>query len=95
MIAANDNRLTGKITSDHRIVATGPWPHRLEVGRWYPIALDGPCPATQPANSNRPPLSPAEREIMVESILEEFDLLSLGIPTPERIEREIAIRTLH
>jgi len=33
--------------------------------------------------------------MLVEAILEEFDVLCLGIPTPERIEREIYIRTIH
>lgn len=47
------------------------------------------------ANDNHPPLSEADRALMVEAILEEFDLLCLGIPSPDRIEREIAQRTLH
>jgi nicotinamide mononucleotide adenylyltransferase len=47
------------------------------------------------ANDNRAPLSADERAAMVEAILEEFDLLCLGIPTPDRLEREIAARTLH
>lgn len=47
------------------------------------------------ANDNAPALSAERRAVIVESILEEFDLLSLGIPSPERLEREIALRLLH
>lgn len=47
------------------------------------------------ANDNRPPMTEDERAVMVEAILEEFDLLCLGFPSPDRIEREIAMRTLH
>lgn len=47
------------------------------------------------ANDNAPPLTEAQRAILVEAVLEEYDLLCLGIPTPERIEREIYIRTIH
>ncbi len=44
------------------------------------------------ANDNLRRLTEAERHLVVESILEEFDILCLGIPTPQRIEREIMIR---
>lgn len=47
------------------------------------------------ANDNQPPMTADRRAAMVEAILEEFDLLCLGIPSPDRIEREIALRTLH
>ena len=47
------------------------------------------------ANDNPPPMDAAARAAMVEAIMEEFDLLCLGIPSPERIEAEIRQRTLH
>ena len=47
------------------------------------------------ANDNWRPMSPDDRAIMVEAILDEFDLLCLGIPSPERIEREIIQRLQH
>lgn len=48
-----------------------------------------------PANDNRAPLSEEARAAMVEAILDEFDLLCLGMPSPDRIEAEIRQRTLH
>lgn len=47
------------------------------------------------ANDNPPPMDVAARAAMIEAIMEEFDLLCLGIPSPERIEAEIRQRTLH
>lgn len=47
------------------------------------------------ANDNRPPMDAAARAALVEAIMEEFDLLCLGVPSPERIEAEIRQRTLH
>lgn len=47
------------------------------------------------ANDNRPPLSDEARAVMVEAILDEFDLLCLGTPSPDRIEAEIRQRTIH
>ena len=47
------------------------------------------------ANDNIPPMDAAARAVMVEAILEEFDLLCLGIPSPDRIEAEIRQRALH
>lgn len=47
------------------------------------------------ANDNWPPLTEATRAAMVEAILEEFDLLCLGTPSPDRIEAEIRQRTIH
>ena len=49
----------------------------------------------KPANDNPPPMDDADRAAMIEAIMEEFDLLCLGIPSPDRIERKIALRTLH
>lgn len=47
------------------------------------------------ANDNTPGLTAERRAVIVEAILEEFDLLCLGIPSPERLEREIATRLMH
>lgn len=44
------------------------------------------------ANDNYRTLSPAERYVVIESILEEFDLLCLGTPTPDRISCELRSR---
>ena len=47
------------------------------------------------ANDNWPTLTAEARAVMVEAILDEFDLLCLGTPSPDRIEAEIRQRTLH
>lgn len=47
------------------------------------------------ANDNWPPMTSDTRAAMVEAILEEFDLLCLGTPSPDRIEAEIRQRTNH
>lgn len=47
------------------------------------------------ANDNAQPLDDADRKAMVEAILDEFDLLCLGTPSPERIKDEIRQRMLH
>jgi hypothetical protein len=44
------------------------------------------------ANDN---LSADQVSAIVESILDEYDILCLGTPSPERLEREIATRLLH
>lgn len=48
-----------------------------------------------PANDNLRHLAPKERAVIVEQILEEFDLLCLGVPSQHRIERELATRGFH
>ena len=35
------------------------------------------------------------RAEVVEAVLEEFDLLCLGRPSPERLEREVAMRVAY
>lgn len=47
------------------------------------------------ANDNILPLDDEDHKAMVEAILDEFDLLCLGTPSPERIKDEIRQRTLH
>ena len=47
------------------------------------------------ANDNSPALTAAERAVIIEAIMDEYDILCLGIPGPERLESEIAIRLLH
>lgn len=43
------------------------------------------------ANDNLRILEPDERAAFIERVCEEFDLLSLGIPSPDRIRRELAV----
>lgn len=43
------------------------------------------------ANDNQAPLPPEERARWWERLAEEFDILGLGILTPERFERELMV----
>lgn len=43
------------------------------------------------ANDNGRVLGPEERASFIERLREEFDILCLGDPTPQRIENELAV----